>query len=569
MRRASTPATGSGATPGSPTGSTTTIGTNLTGWEWDAIPTQAQYLAQQPAGVKRLNETNVDHRSSRTSDWLQDEGRIYTRPRRRASRLRSRRSSTPAPAERWSSPPGTNDWATRARARGPRQPRSSSRRPTTSSPTWASSPRRRSASPSTRPPGPSRRRVVHDRAQPGADRADVTFDGSASTDTDGTIAKYEWDLDGNGTYETDTGTTRPPPTDLRQHRRAHRAAARHRRRRGVRSTTNRALSSTTAPSRQLRRPRVLGTTGLAQLLAPRATRRHARSSTPPAPATRPPHGAPTLGAPGALFGDPDTSAGFDGTNDSASAQPRPLEHQRGDGRVLDEVGRLRQRRRPGDGVHPELQLQRGRLPDRPQRGEQAGSSGRGPGQRRLAQQRLLRSVRPPAPGTTTPSCSTPPPRPRSRSRPTSTATPWPTPRPHRGTGAGTFANSQLYMMSRGGTQPVRQRQPRRGGHLRPGPQRDDDRHPLRRQPAAADRLVHGLARPGADRRRPSPSTPPPRSTPTARSRKYEWDLDGNGTYETDTGTTATTPHTYSDRRPGHVGCASPTAPARRARRPSR
>ena len=35
----------------------------------------------------------------------------------------------------------------------------------------------------------------------------VTFDASASTDPDGTIAKYEWDLDGNGTYETNTGST--------------------------------------------------------------------------------------------------------------------------------------------------------------------------------------------------------------------------------------------------------------------------------------------------------------------------------------------------------------------------
>jgi PKD repeat protein len=35
----------------------------------------------------------------------------------------------------------------------------------------------------------------------------VSFNGSASADSDGSIAKYEWDLDGNGTYETDTGTT--------------------------------------------------------------------------------------------------------------------------------------------------------------------------------------------------------------------------------------------------------------------------------------------------------------------------------------------------------------------------
>ena len=34
----------------------------------------------------------------------------------------------------------------------------------------------------------------------------VTFNGSASTDTDGTIAKYEWDFDGNGTYDANTTT---------------------------------------------------------------------------------------------------------------------------------------------------------------------------------------------------------------------------------------------------------------------------------------------------------------------------------------------------------------------------
>ena len=34
----------------------------------------------------------------------------------------------------------------------------------------------------------------------------VTLDGSATTDPDGTIAKYEWDLDGNGSFETNTGT---------------------------------------------------------------------------------------------------------------------------------------------------------------------------------------------------------------------------------------------------------------------------------------------------------------------------------------------------------------------------
>jgi dipeptidyl aminopeptidase/acylaminoacyl peptidase len=34
----------------------------------------------------------------------------------------------------------------------------------------------------------------------------VNFDGSASSDPDGTITSYRWDLDGNGSFETDTGT---------------------------------------------------------------------------------------------------------------------------------------------------------------------------------------------------------------------------------------------------------------------------------------------------------------------------------------------------------------------------
>jgi hypothetical protein len=42
---------------------------------------------------------------------------------------------------------------------------------------------------------------------PAAAGAAVTFGAQASTDPDGSIVHYEWDLDGNGSYETDTGTT--------------------------------------------------------------------------------------------------------------------------------------------------------------------------------------------------------------------------------------------------------------------------------------------------------------------------------------------------------------------------
>ena len=37
--------------------------------------------------------------------------------------------------------------------------------------------------------------------------ASVTFNASGSSDPDGSIVRYQWDLDGNGSFETDTGTT--------------------------------------------------------------------------------------------------------------------------------------------------------------------------------------------------------------------------------------------------------------------------------------------------------------------------------------------------------------------------
>jgi len=42
----------------------------------------------------------------------------------------------------------------------------------------------------------------------------VSFNGSASSDLDGTIVRYQWDLDGDGSFETDTGAT---PTTSRSY----------------------------------------------------------------------------------------------------------------------------------------------------------------------------------------------------------------------------------------------------------------------------------------------------------------------------------------------------------------
>ncbi len=53
---------------------TTEIGSKLVGWEWDAIPTQAQYLSRQPDGVIRLSSSNVQQAGG--NSWIQDEGRL-------------------------------------------------------------------------------------------------------------------------------------------------------------------------------------------------------------------------------------------------------------------------------------------------------------------------------------------------------------------------------------------------------------------------------------------------------------------------------------------------------------
>ena len=61
--------------------------------------------------------------------------------------------------------------------------------------------------------------VVHRHAEPGQPGQPVTFNGSARATPTATHRRYEWDLDGNGTYETDTGTT-PTTIDARYATRA-------------------------------------------------------------------------------------------------------------------------------------------------------------------------------------------------------------------------------------------------------------------------------------------------------------------------------------------------------------
>ncbi len=200
---ASSPATGSGATPASRRTASTNIGTNLVGWEWDAIPTQAQYTSRQPANVIRLSATNVQVASD--NSWIQDEGRLRNTTPPPGQPARSTRSSTRAPSGAWVFASGHDAVVRRALRRRRSADRAGdlqhllrhggaacdARDDITLDP---AAPTRRRSRPSRSPPIPAKSTQT------------VTFNASGSSDPDGSIVKYEWDLDGDGTFETNSGT---------------------------------------------------------------------------------------------------------------------------------------------------------------------------------------------------------------------------------------------------------------------------------------------------------------------------------------------------------------------------
>ena len=142
----------------------------------------------------------------------------------------------------------------------------------------------------------------------------VSFNGAGSSDPDGTIVKYEWDLDGNGSYETNTGHDRRDKPLLPERRRPPI---------GLRVTDNGSGTATSPtlcrrPEAALPRPKSWHP-GHAQTTGASARDRAAPSPTPSAPARRPAQGGFALGAPGAIEDDLDTAASFDGATGAASA----------------------------------------------------------------------------------------------------------------------------------------------------------------------------------------------------------------------------------------------------------
>ena len=176
---------------------------------------------------------------------------------------------------------------------------------------------------------------LHDDAERERDQGEpIAFNGSASSDPDGTIAKYEWDFDGNGSYETNSAA------------RTRRSATPTRRRAPTRSACG---SPTTAA-----RPRpttlpvtvnnggisnysdtVLATPGLAhywRMGETLGTTFADSDGSSPATATA----ASTLGVPGGVAGRPRQRSPLRRRQRLRQRPRQPLRHQRGHGRVLAE-----------------------------------------------------------------------------------------------------------------------------------------------------------------------------------------------------------------------------------------
>ncbi|HEX5922836.1 MAG TPA: PKD domain-containing protein [Baekduia sp.] len=525
------------------TGTTTTIGTNLTGWEWDAIPTQAQYLAKQPAGVKPLNQSSIP--LGQNVDWLQDEGRIYAKTPSPGQCACAQAVKYTAASGALVFSAGTNDWANALAPNPDSRLIQATYNILSDMGVQPVTPVGVTLDPPSGPQPPTASFTVG--PNPAQTGQVVTFNGSASSDPDGPIAKYEWDLDGDGSYELDTGTT-ATATHTYSSTGVLTVRLRVTDAQGVRSTTNRALSIDNSANGSYP-SRVLGTNGLVsywRMGDPSGTTLVDATGNNNATTA----GGPTLGTPGALSNDPDTSVGFDGTNDTASANLNLTSTSA----VTVEFWMRWNSYSNNDALAmeftPNFNATAGGFLIDPNAGEQGGQFAVALGNN--ASRNTAYFQRPSA-GVwhhyafvldTTAAAAT-------QITPYVDGKPVTYTKTVSGTGAGTFANSQLNMMSRGGTSLFG------NGNL-------DEVAVYARALNATTIASHFAGNPQAPTASFTSTPDPPQtgqvvtfngsasSSPIGTITKYEWDLDGNGSYETDTGTTATTTHTYSAAGPVDV-----------------
>src|SRR5436853_3152738 len=194
---------------------TTTIGDEIVGWEWDSVPTQPQYLAQQPAGVKKLTSTNADALGGSQNSWLIDEGHQRTNfpPAGLDGTVHAVKYKAPSGALVFAS--GTMRWSRGLESESDPRIEQASYNILSDMGAQPATPSGITLDPAGSNQLPNASFTLT--PNPVGFNTTVTFNGSASNDPDGSIAKWEWDLDGNGTYEvsstTSSSTTRKYTSD--------------------------------------------------------------------------------------------------------------------------------------------------------------------------------------------------------------------------------------------------------------------------------------------------------------------------------------------------------------------
>ncbi len=294
------------------TSGTTTIGSHLVGWEWDSIPTQAQYLSRQPAGVKPLTNSVVP--LSENVDWLQDEGRIYAKAPAPGVCACGQAVKYTAPSGALVFSAGTIDWAWGLAPELDTRIQQVTYNILSDMGTQPGTPTEVTLDPPSGPQPPTSSFTIS--PTPAQPNQTVTFDGTSSTDVDGGIAKYEWDLDGNGTYETNSGKNPIVKTSF-PNVGVYTIRLRVTDEQSQTATSNRALAVDSSGSGSYP-ARVLGTNGLVSFWrmddAAGTTLTDAFGNSNATTV-----GAPGLGAPGAINGDSDGAVSFDGLDDAATA----------------------------------------------------------------------------------------------------------------------------------------------------------------------------------------------------------------------------------------------------------
>jgi YD repeat-containing protein len=372
----------------------------------------------------------------------------------------------------------------------------------------------------------------------------VTFNAAGSSDVDGTITKYEWDLDGDGTYETDTGTTKTATKSY---------STTGTRTIGLRVTDNGGKTATTTVPVTVNSggissygDAVLRTAGLRSYWrlgeASGSTLADSKGTNTGTLASG------TLGVPGAIAGDPNTAASFNGTTNSASAPVNLSDTSKVTVEFWLKVNQYNGDDNLAMEFTPNFNAASGGFivdPNAPQFG---GTFGVGLGQG--ASRNNIFFARPSAGAwhhyalvmdTTQPAAT--------QITPYVDGSPVTYQKMDTGTGAGTFQNSTLYMMSRGGSSLFM------AGSLDEvalyGTALDADTindhyssSGTNRKPTAALSVSPAGLRPN----QPVTFSAAGSSDPDGSITKYEWDLDGNGTFETDTGSSATTTKTYTSEQ---------------------